>query len=219
MVLLIVGVLLGGMLIPLTSQMEGRRLTEARQGLADIKEALLGFAVAQGRLPCPADPTIPSGTTGVGSEDCTLTRGVLPWSDLGLSETDPWGHRYTYRVTDSFKDTFVPATVTPPSSCADVPTLCSFALCSEGNITVSNGLVTIASKVPAVVLSHGKNGLGAWLPSGTQVAGASGDEQGNADSSSATFVDRTPGVDFDDVVTWVPLGILLNRMVTVGRLP
>jgi hypothetical protein len=35
---------------------EQRRITETRQQLAEIKDALLGFAIIHGRLPCPALP-------------------------------------------------------------------------------------------------------------------------------------------------------------------
>jgi hypothetical protein len=64
---------------------------------------------------------------------------------------------------------------------------------------------------------------GAFLPDGTQIPGAANDELENA-NNNATFVSRavtSPGSanEFDDLVAWVPLPILMNRMVTAGRLP
>ncbi len=56
-VLVIVGLLLGGLLMPLAAQMEQKRVNETQQTLGQIQEALLGFAIANGRLPCPASAT------------------------------------------------------------------------------------------------------------------------------------------------------------------
>lgn len=56
-VLVIIGLLLGGLLMPLSAQMEQRRVSETQATLAQIQEALIGFAIANGRLPCPATAT------------------------------------------------------------------------------------------------------------------------------------------------------------------
>lgn len=217
-VLLIIALLIGGLLMPLSAQVDLRNASDTSKSLADIREALLGFATANGRLPCPANPTLAAGT-----EDCTRTEGALPWADLGVPQLDAWGRRFTYRVTNSFKDAIAAATVAPPVACTATPVQSSFALCSEGDITVTDGGTTIASKIPAIVVSHGSNGRGAFLPDGTQIPGAANDELENA-NNNATFVSRavtSPGSanEFDDLVTWVPLTILMNRMVTAGKLP
>lgn len=62
-VLFIVSLLIGGMLIPLSAQTEIRGHQETDKALATIREALIGFAAINGRLPCPAVASIPSGTT------------------------------------------------------------------------------------------------------------------------------------------------------------
>lgn len=217
-VLFIVALLIGGLLPTVSSQIESRQISDTQKSMVEIKEALLGFAVANGRLPCPANPTLPAGT-----EDCTRTEGVLPWADLGVQQLDAWGRRYTYRVTNSFKDAIAAGTVSPPALCTTLPAQSSFALCSEGDITITDGTNTIASKVPAIVISHGNNGRGAYQPDGTQVPGAAGDELENANNNT-TFISRAataPGApnEFDDLVTWIPLPLLMNRMITAGRLP
>lgn len=56
-VLAIVGALLGGLLPMLSGQMETQHIRDTRKQLEDVKDALLGFAVSQGRLPCPASAT------------------------------------------------------------------------------------------------------------------------------------------------------------------
>lgn len=219
-VLTIFALLAGGLMMTLTTQQEVQRLSEVRRQLADIREALLGFAVANGRLPAPANPALASGTAGAGSSDDTLVAGVLPWATLGLPETDPWGQRFSYRVTARFADPVSSATVPP---CAPDPTppaaaQASFALCSKGDITVGDGAVNIASQLPAVVISHGRSGVGGFGRDGVQRAGAAGNELENADGDG-DFVSRTHSPDFDDEATWIPLPILMSRMIAAGRLP
>lgn len=227
MVLLIVGLLLGGLLVPLTAQMEQRNISDTQKALSEIKEAITGYALANGQLPCPAVPTTPTGQASAGiarTPPCTgaNSTGVLPWATLGVSETDAWGRRYTYRVTDYFADSIASATYgcvpsTPPS-------LSSFALCSSGTLNVlsaASGGVTIAGNVPAIIISHGKNGAGAYTPQGTQLAvGSNADEQENSDGNADTnYVNHTPTSTFDDWVVWISPNILLNRMVAAGKLP
>jgi len=70
-VLVIVSLLLGGLLVPLSTQRDIDSTKATDKSLADIREALIGFAVINGRLPCPADPTIASGATNAGVEATT----------------------------------------------------------------------------------------------------------------------------------------------------
>ena len=53
-VLVIVGILIGGFMMPLGIQIENKRRVDATRQIEQIKEALFGFAMAQGRLPCPS---------------------------------------------------------------------------------------------------------------------------------------------------------------------
>ena len=234
MVLFIVALLLGGLLPTLSGQVEQRRVSETRKQLDEIQQAVIGFAIINGRLPCPADRTIATipgvangagqeATTGVGiAMTCTNTTGnaawgVLPWATLGVSETDAWGRRFTYRVTAAFADG---ADGTGSASCA-ITTGISFQLCSSGNLNVlsSSGGSNVASNVPAAIVSHGANGLGAYTPSGSPISGATGDELENADNNN-TFVSRDFIQNgFDDIVIWISPNTLMNRMVTAVKLP
>jgi len=56
-VLMIVGLLLGGLIPTISSQVEQRRTNETRKTLEEIKDALFGFVFANARLPCPASST------------------------------------------------------------------------------------------------------------------------------------------------------------------
>ena len=53
-VLVIISVLATIVAVPLATQIEQRRVEETRKQIEVAKEALFGFAMANGRLPCPA---------------------------------------------------------------------------------------------------------------------------------------------------------------------
>ncbi len=257
-VLFIVSLLIGGMLIPLSAQTEIRGHQETDKALATIREALIGFAAINGRLPCPAVASIPSGTTvsglqagmeattpagangpcacatsansgiagivGAGAVACSVASadsvgGVLPWATLGLQESDAWEHRYTYRVSTQFARLATGQTDFGACTPATPVQNAAFALCSLGAFTIStaaSGGTTVAGNVPVVVVSHGKNGLGATSPTGiVAIAATAADEVENADNNVA-FVSNTI---IDDQIVWVPTSVLMSRMLAAGRLP
>lgn len=222
MVLLIITVLLAGLVPAVSSQMDQQRTNETRKTMSEIKEALIGYAMRNGRLPCSADPTKILGQSGWGTErsPCTASTsyGVVPWVTLGTSETDGWGNRFTYRVTLTFADT----TDGTGASCP-ITTGTSFQLCSVGDPDIysdASETTTVANDIPAIIISHGKNGAGAYTPQGTQRPAGSTDEQENTDHSSDwKYVSHIQTSNFDDLVEWVTPNILANRMVTAGKLP
>jgi prepilin-type N-terminal cleavage/methylation domain-containing protein len=254
-VLMIVGLLLGGLLMPLASQRDLESIRTTEKALNDIRDVLLGFAAANGRLPCPAPTGIASGGTGAGLEattavlgttvttgpcGCTTATsgiaaaggvtcdettptgsisGVLPWATLGIPETDAWGNRYTYRVNTRFARAAASQTVfgcTPGSN----PASAAFALCSTGDIAVLSAAsagTPVASALPVIVVSHGKNGRGAYSPQGTQLAAATaGTDEAENSNGDITFVSNT---GIDDQMTWLPSGLLMSRMLAAGKLP
>ncbi len=256
MVLFIVSLLIGGLLMPLAAQNEIRGRQETDRALANIREALIGFAVVNGRLPCPAPATLATGATGAGLEATTAAAGtttttgpcgctaatsgiasaggtacdettpggvtgVLPWATLGLPETDAWGNRYTYRVTTRFGRAL--ATVPnvdfgcPPAR--DPPTNSAFALCSTGNISIKASVGSLDSwpPVPVIVVSHGKNTLGAYMPSGAQITGVvAGSDEAENTNGDATFVSSN---NIDDQLIWLPTSILMGKMLSARNLP
>lgn len=185
-VLVIVGLLLGGMLMPLATQMETDRRKETTATLESIREALIGFAVINNaRLPC-AD------TNGDGRENCPTTTGGLPYADLGVSRTDAWNNPWVYTVTGAFTTTF---------TLASVGTL---------DVGTANGCGTLlADNVPALV----------WSKARTDYGGALEMENTNG---PPCFVDAGYSQlanGFDDLIVWIPPGVLFNRMVAAGKLP
>jgi type II secretory pathway pseudopilin PulG len=52
--LAVASLLLMAVVVPLTTQVQQRNVAYTERILADIQDALLGFAAVNGRLPCPA---------------------------------------------------------------------------------------------------------------------------------------------------------------------
>jgi prepilin-type N-terminal cleavage/methylation domain-containing protein len=226
-VLIIVALMVGGLTVSLTAQIDLRESEATNRQLDQISETIVGFAIANGRLPCPADPALAETAAGAGLEDitapnCNRARGTLPWVTLGLPQLDTWGRRFTYAATQKFSDLTDGADT--PVTCVTVTLGASFALCSEGNITLRNasGGSILTDNLPAIVVSHGKNGRGAFLQDGTQIAAGGSDEAENADADQ-TFVSHTPtpagANEFDDRLIWISPHILKSKMLAAGRLP
>jgi prepilin-type N-terminal cleavage/methylation domain-containing protein len=64
----IIALLLAGALIPLSTQIEVRNVADTQRTMESIREAIIGFAQANGRLPCPADGSIAAGAPNAGIE-------------------------------------------------------------------------------------------------------------------------------------------------------
>jgi prepilin-type N-terminal cleavage/methylation domain-containing protein len=218
----IITLLLGSLLVPLQTQVAQRQISDTQKALDDIKEGLLGFAVANGYLPCP--DTDNDGLENVaGSGLCSsissnIASGNLPWQTLGITvNADVWGNRFRYSVRDEYARR-PPYAGAPFSLTTTAPNLrvCETSTCAS---------ILTASAV-AVVLSHGKNGYGATnsLSGTTNPAATSADELEDT-NNDRTFVSRVmtesgaSAGEYDDIVTWLPSYLLFNRMVSAGKLP
>ena len=216
--LVIVGLLLGGMVLPLLTLQEQTTFSESRQKLGEIREAMIGYGMSHGYLPCPAV------SVSNGAEDrnvvtgaCVKQVGFLPWAELGFQKLDNWGHLYRYSVSANFSNSAT-----------------KISLTSTGNITVFardiNGATSNISNIPVVVTSHGKQAYLAYQDDGTQIANASStnsDEVVNGSNITGTsFYSRditkntaATGGEFDDLVVWIPTSFYVNRMISAGQLP
>lgn len=212
-VLIIVTLLSGGLMMTLSSQTEQRTYRETQQQLQNIHDALLGYAVSHNALdgkpylPCPdIDGDGLENRTG---NACTNSAGMLPWNDLGVANQDAWGNRFRYQVEASFAKKDAGFTL---SSTATLK-VCDQAACTS----------TVATTLPVVVISHGKNGFGATTSNNTQnTAPTSADELENT-TANGNFVFHSPSqpgpTEFDDLVIWLSPNILYNRLIAAGRLP
>ena len=225
-VLMIVALLLGGLLPTVTSQLEQQHNNATSKQLAEIKEALIGYALINGRLPRPATSAtdgaeraaICTGATAI--SDCA---GFIPWATLGISKLDSWGKIIRYSVTPNFAN--APFTLSATVATKTIQTR------DTGALTYLAGqasCMTTNQCVPAVIFSHGRNNFGTG-DSGNALADSSttnADEGTNNDRTTNNFFSRihsnnttASGGEFDDIVVWIPLNTLMSRMVAAGKLP
>jgi prepilin-type N-terminal cleavage/methylation domain-containing protein len=95
----IIGLLMGGLLLPLSVQIDQQKFQTTKQELANIKESLIGFAIINDHFPCPDinDDGIED------TADCDI-EGNLPWASLALdfARHDVWGNPYRYQVDKAY---------------------------------------------------------------------------------------------------------------------
>lgn len=220
-VLVIVGIGLGGLLLTLTAQIDLRNYAATRQSMEEIKDALIGYSLSHGYLPCPAKSAI-DGTEdrNTVSGDCNARAGFIPWQELGVIRNDSWNHLYRYSITNAYSDSVDKINLSPTTA-RDITIRTRNAL---GNfVNLSN-----ANDIPAVIISHGKNGFGATSVEGVLVADSSAnndDENTNA-IGTTSFVSReysevknTTYSEYDDIVVWISPNIYIAKLVSVGKLP
>ncbi len=239
-VLMIVGLLLAGLVPTLSSQMEQRQVNETRKQLDEIQQAMIGFAIANGRLPCPAfppsngqesfatSPTVGNASNGICSN---FYNGFVPAAALGIMPVDAqgymldgWNNRIRYAVVDYNPIVVVNTTFTSTNGMQSA-TMDNIANANLLNVCVSATGITgsdcgtalnkLTDKVPMVIYSTGKNG---------GYGGTGLDEAANL-NGNRVFVSHTPtpstaaNGEFDDLVIWLSPNILFNRMVAAGKLP
>lgn len=234
-VIFIITLLAGSLLVPLSAQVDQRKIAETQKSLDDIREALIGYAVVNKQLPCPAVSAtngLESAHTGL-NNTCASRDGFIPWVTLGVNKLDAWGRIFHYSVSARFS--------------------APFALTTTGDITIKTRNATGAfvnltnlNDVVAVVLSYGKNGYYGVNDQGVQQALPAAAYQVNGNDEYAnsltgippgspkTFISRTytnfnPACnemgggaklcEFDDILVWLPPYVLFNRMIQAGQLP
>ena len=245
--LAIAGLMLGGLIPTLSSQMEQRKTSETRKQLDEIQQALVGFAIANGRLPCPASDSPASQgqesfcTAATGACVATTTfqshgrcsnfyNGLVPAATLGISPVDAqgylldgWGNRIRYAVAGNTINS-VENALTRLNGMQSA-TMGNIANASLLNICISSTGITGSDCGAA------SNKLTDKVPALIYSTGKNGgyggsgaDEAANLDGNRV-FVSHapTPGTaangEFDDLVIWLSPNILFNRMVAAGKLP
>ena len=222
-VMLIITLLLTGLVPTISSQIEQRQTNDTRKQLDEIQQALLGYAVINGRLPCPAssstngqeDPPVVTGT-------CTHPNdGFIPAATLGLTNidssgfaVDAWGNRIRYSVTTAVANAF---------TTAGGMSLAGNSALGNANLYICNTSTSITPSSCAAGTSLTANGAAVVIFS-TGKDGSSGsvnpDEAANLHGSTfKTFVSHDFTPTFDDLVIWISPNVLINRMVAAGKLP
>ena len=223
---------------------KGSARVNMQEKMSILKQSLDNFAERNGYLPCPADPTMLPSNAAYGVErraglDCATycTAGVcfgqVPTRNLGLDESyasDEWGNKITYAVS-----------ITMNGNMSDAYGGWNAYSQRNGGIQINSGTLA-APKVLStlrtgsgsvqgagatyVVVSHGRNGRGAFPVNATAATACSGpagsiDVQ-NCDRSDVFFYDSAynegsqPTTAFDDYIVW---GTNVTQMIPTNTLP
>lgn len=211
-VLLITGALLGAMLKPFGAQMIERQRIETGLLLSNIREAVIGYAAANSRIPCPlVNSANPLG-------DCSVQQGYVPAALLGVDGAydengfivDAWGGAVLYSVSlsDSDDDGFSDFTHLHGMQAAGMQLL-------KPDLEVCNSASACsqlrANQIPVVIVSTGAN----RYP-------RSSDESENNDGDTRFVkrdLDQSGDDQFDDLVTWVSENILYSHLIQARVLP
>ncbi len=230
-VLVILGFVLSALLLPLQAQREQVFQAQTKATLESARQALLGFAQRNGRLPCPATnngtATFPD-DTGVANPNasgpCQVV-GFLPAATLGIQPTDAqgfaldgWNNRIRYAITNANTNAFTTdnamsnlglAVLTPDLRACNSATGITATTCSaapEVNYSINNAVAMIYS-------------TGATFAQGS--GGVDEDANLNADgvfvSHDATAASAANG-EFDHLVVWISPYVLYNAMIQAGQL-
>jgi prepilin-type N-terminal cleavage/methylation domain-containing protein len=194
-VLVILGFLIGNLLQPLAKKVEHDKIKLTQYYLEEIKQALLGYAVLHGCLPCPvlAENKADGKENRVVSIDicnkpCStqpVKEGFLPWLDLGVGKYDAWGNMFRYRVKEEYTDYRLAPQLTSSLNIKNY---------EESNLTVSGD-----SRVVAISFSYGPNGAS--------------DQPGGQTYIQDGYLEN----QFDDILTWVSKNTVNDYLITAGK--
>ncbi|MGC2518790.1 MAG: prepilin-type N-terminal cleavage/methylation domain-containing protein [Burkholderiales bacterium] len=219
-VVIIVGLLLGSLISTYSTQIELSRISDTKRTLETARDALVGFAAANGRLPCPATANPPNATSSNGVEVpivggvCSVSAGsemqgvgFLPAATLGLTPTDnqgylvdAWGSRIRYAVTnDSANYTFttqgqIRVQLLDSNSATPAATLLRVCSTSTGMTGAGSSTATCAAGPPTTALTN--NAVAVIFSVGKNgvvggTGGAGADESKNLDNDRV-FVSHDP---------------------------
>lgn len=238
-VLLIVGLLMGGLLPGLASQMEQGRVTDTKATMASIMDALYGYAAGhRGALPCPAtlatagypDPAGAGVTIGAVCTD--PFGGFVPGRLLGLAPVnangfvvDAWGNPIRYAVSTmasganraitfegGIRDLGIANFGGFTATAPAANALLSVCASSAGITAASCGPLTNTTSNDAIGLIY------SYGPTGVPTSGADEGEN-NAAPANQFFVSHTKTDTFDHIVQWIPKNVYLTKMIAAGVVP
>jgi prepilin-type N-terminal cleavage/methylation domain-containing protein len=228
-VLAIVALLVGGAMMTLSAQIEQRNNDETQRRLNAAVDAVIAFAIVNRRLPCPAT----AGTTGdeapAGGGACTTWYGgFLPARSIGFQPVDAagygvdvWGNRIRFAVANLI--TGCTGSSSTPHFTSTANLKANGVSCRPGDLDIcasATGITAISCNTAArvvsqetaafIVYSTGKNGA--------FISAYGADETANTDGDRV-FVSHTPSDTFDDLLVFVPAGVLYSKLLSSGALP
>ena len=247
-VLVIVGILIGSFIGTFADRIETTRRDNTKKQIEEINLAILGFAGARGRLPCPATTTSAGQEQPPGGGACAVQHGFVPVALMGLSGAvnrdglliDSWGNPIRYSVTASDANAFTTSAAGGIQDTGMAVLTPDLVICSGDSTSgtdCAGGPSKLAGNAAYVVLSLGKDGnefvtnltpntdQGENASETTVVANAAGENIAYTVANNRVFVSKsysdiasTSG-RFDDIIIWGSPYILYSWMIEAGQLP
>jgi type II secretory pathway pseudopilin PulG len=153
------------------------------------------------------DPIFGSVTThGI---DCPVTTGAVPVQSLGLSNiyiNDAWGRRFTYVISQNLchMDEGNESGLTDEESRSSGCTRNDYEN-NSGDISIvsdSAATSTFTNAAAYVLISHGSNGAGAFLPSGSKLPASANTDEAENSNDDFVFVKKSNDGDYDDITSF-----------------
>lgn len=177
-VILLMGIMMTMGISAVDIQLNNVALSSTKRKQEAIRDALSAYLRDYKRLPCP-EVTAIEGSAPAGTESrqtagdpaslCRSYWGTLPFADLGLPRDmamDGYDAYFTYFVSNAR------ATTEPDWTLTRATNVPGFSVGNSGRfaITENGTATTISANLAVVVLvSHGKNGAGAFTIKGTRI--------------------------------------------------
>lgn len=235
---IVIALLLGGLLLSFAAQTDIQRANSTQRTLELAQEALVGFVILNGRLPCPATGTAGSGVEQVANSICLVRNGFFPARSLGLSPMDSqgylidsYGNRIGYSVSneDAFTTTTTSSQLKARSSAGTLSTLSpDLRICSTASGLVNGGVqssascagsaATLSDSAVVAIYSLGPNAGTTGSPDSPVL---STDERANYTADRVLVWherNNTPGSEFDDLLVWLPKSVLIAKLSAAGAL-
>lgn len=176
-VVFLIGILASLGISALNAQMASASISSTKKKQDTIKDALIAYLGRNKRLPCPAITNAGAeARDGATPSRCVGNFGILPYAELGLPKSaaiDGYENFFSYAVSPRWTLTYSTLAPVANGTFTNVA-IDAFNTGIPGVITVNDkvaGVIVIppiSATAAALVISHGKNGLGAFTSKGTQ---------------------------------------------------
>lgn len=243
-VFVILAALLSYTFMPLRAQMETANIKNARAKLLEIEEAIYGFAIASGRLPCPTRPGLnglenPQNPAAHCNNNAAIDGyiGFVPSATLGIKGdvncdgllVDPWGRPYMYSVSNSNVSGSGDFVIPNGISLAGGPTAVNagITVCNQpGTACASGGATALTSDAVAVIFSMGtreranSNAEDENAGEGADIASGCGLPAYKTGSDAVYYSANrieVAGSEFDDQLIWISQNLLFSRLLQAGH--
>ena len=217
-VVAVITLMIGSLLVPLTTQVNQRNVTETERRLEEARQALLGYAMAHGRFPCPASnasngvESFAGGSSAVDGGCSDFFDGFVPAVTLGLTNLDAngymvdgWGLQQN-RIRYAISNQAVPKVDQPPpptTNCALFPANCLTNALTRNNGMQGVGMTNLAAVNHLYVCASaptGANCTGAQpLADGTAVFVVYSLGKNASEPTSGAGADEAKNLDNDNV--------------------